>query len=148
MTTPRQEPDRPAAGPHRPHAQPRLRGRAGGGRRLSAHLAGAPAPSLSGRSDTQRELAEAIGIRGPTLTHHLDRLVAEGLVTRARDPDNRRVQRVELTEEGVAMFHRLREVAQAFDARLRAGLSEKELAELRRLLERLESNVGEDQAQP
>jgi MarR family transcriptional regulator, transcriptional regulator for hemolysin len=103
---------------------------------------------FSGRSDTQRELAEAIGIRGPTLTHHLDRLVSEGLVTRTRDQDNRRIQRVELTEEGVAMFHRLRKVAQAFDARLRAGLSEQELAELHRLLERLESNVGEDQAQP
>ncbi len=103
---------------------------------------------FSGRSETQRELAEAIGIRGPTLTHHLDRLVSEGLVTRARDPENRRIQRVELTKDGVAMFHHLREVAQAFDARLRAGLSDKELAELRRLLEQLESNVSEERAQP
>jgi MarR family transcriptional regulator for hemolysin len=44
----------------------------------------------------QRELARAVGIEGPTLTHHLDRMQQAGLVRRAGDPDNRRVRRVEL----------------------------------------------------
>ena len=57
---------------------------------------------------TQRELAEALGIEGPTLTHHLTGLERSGLVTRTRDPDNRRVQRVELTQAGDATFQRLR----------------------------------------
>ncbi|HKF92438.1 MAG TPA: MarR family winged helix-turn-helix transcriptional regulator, partial [Acidimicrobiia bacterium] len=48
----------------------------------------------------QRELAEAVGVEGPTLTHHLNRMEADGLVTRHRDPDNRRVHRVELTDDG------------------------------------------------
>ena len=97
---------------------------------------------IGGRAATQRELAEAIGIRGPTLTHHLDKLAETGLITRERDPSNRRVHRVELTEEGMATFHRLRKVAQSFDSRLRAGLSDEELAELRRLLQRLAENAG------
>lgn len=96
---------------------------------------------MRGRWATQRELAAAIGIQGPTLTHHLDRLDAEGLITRSRDPDNRRVQRVELTDAGRAAFQRLRKVAQAFDTRLRGGLSDAELVQLRRLLERLDENV-------
>src|SRR5919202_6065709 len=53
----------------------------------------------AGRWGTQRELAEAIGIRGATLTHHLDGLERDGLVRRRRDPSNRRVQLVELTRE-------------------------------------------------
>lgn len=97
---------------------------------------------MRGDWGTQRELAEALGIRGPTLTHHLDRLDHEGLITRSRDPENRRVQRVELTDAGREAFHRLRGTAQSFDERLRTGLAEDELAELHRLLARLEQNVG------
>src|SRR3954454_24120068 len=39
---------------------------------------------------SQRELAEAVGIQGATLTHHLHAMESAGLVTRARDPQNRR----------------------------------------------------------
>jgi MarR family transcriptional regulator for hemolysin len=95
----------------------------------------------SGRPDTQRELAAAVGIRGATLTHHLDGLERAGLVTRTREPANRRVQRVELTAEGDAAFHRLRKVAMHFDERLRSGLSQKELAGLGALLDRLSANA-------
>jgi MarR family transcriptional regulator for hemolysin len=64
-------------------------------------------------------------------------------VTRVRDRDDRRVIRVELTDAGDAMFHRLRRVATAFDRRVTSGLSRGELAQLRGLLERLEANVAE-----
>ena len=93
---------------------------------------------------TQRELAAAVGIEGATLTHHLDAMERAGLVTRSRDPANRRVQRVELTEEGEAAFQRLRKVASAFDARLRAGLSAGDVKQLRELLGRMHANVAGD----
>src|SRR5579859_6110515 len=35
---------------------------------------------------SQRELAEAVGVREATLTHHLNAMGAQGLVTRTRDP--------------------------------------------------------------
>ena len=73
---------------------------------------------------SQRELAEAVGIQGATLSHHLDAMESAGLVTRRRDPANRRLHLVELTPVGDALFLRLRDVATAFDRRLRAGLSE------------------------
>src|SRR5687767_13663124 len=53
---------------------------------------------------TQGELAAAVGVRQPTLTHHLDGLERAGLVTRTRDPGNRRVQRIAVTESGEALF--------------------------------------------
>lgn len=89
----------------------------------------------------QRELAEAVGIQGATLTHHLNAMEKDGLVTRRRDPGNRRVHVVELTEEGERTFHRLREVALSFDSRLRAGLSEEQAAVFEEVLARLERNV-------
>ena len=93
------------------------------------------------RLGNQRELAEAVGIREATLTHHLNAMDARGLITRRRDPANRRVHLVELTEAGEAVFQRLRGAAIAFDQRLRQDVTEEDLATLETLLHRLESNV-------
>jgi MarR family transcriptional regulator for hemolysin len=98
--------------------------------------------SLQGRvHGAQRELAEAVGVEGPTLTHHLNRMEKAGLVTRTRDPENRRVHHVELTETGRATFFSLLDTVVAFDERLRHGLSDRELTQLRRLLDRLATNA-------
>ena len=90
----------------------------------------------------QRELAEAVGVREATLTHHLNALDARGLITRTRDAANRRIHVVELTEAGEAAFTRLQQAAVAFDARLRAGLSQPDLDRLGDLLGRLAANAG------
>lgn len=98
----------------------------------------------------QRELAEAVGIREATLTHHLNAMEADGLLTRRRDHNNRRIHVVELTEAGEAAFLRLREAAVAFDKRLRRGIAADEIAGLEALLRRLAANVaaGEDGLAP
>ena len=90
----------------------------------------------------QRELAEAVGIREATLTHHLNAMDEQGLITRRRDPANRRVHQVELTEAGEAAFQRMRGAATAFDQRLRSGLSGDEVSQLETLLGRLAANVA------
>src|SRR5215472_17912117 len=90
----------------------------------------------------QRELAEAVGVREATLTHHLNAMDARGLITRTRDTANRRVQVVTLTKAGEAAFLRLRSAAMAFDARLRAGLADADLATLGTVLGRLAANAG------
>lgn len=98
------------------------------------------------RPDNQRALAEAVGIREATLTHHLNAMDARGLVTRTRDPGNRRVHIVALTEAGEAAFLRLRDAAVAFDRRLNHGLTDAERDTLAALLRRLAANVGTDPA--
>ncbi|GEL21008.1 MarR family winged helix-turn-helix transcriptional regulator [Pseudonocardia asaccharolytica] len=92
----------------------------------------------------QRELANAVGIQGATLTHHLNAMERNGLVTRRRDPANRRVHLVELTPAGKELFGRLRETAIAHDRRLRRGLTSAEVASLEQLLDRLHVNVADD----
>lgn len=91
----------------------------------------------------QRELAEAIGIKQATLTHHLNAMSESGLLTRERDPANRRVHIVKLTDAGEATFHRLREAAAGFDKRLRRGISESQLTALGALLEHLAINAAQ-----
>jgi MarR family transcriptional regulator, transcriptional regulator for hemolysin len=89
----------------------------------------------------QRELAEAVGVQGATLTHHLNAMERDGLLTRARDPVNRRVHVVELTEKGERMFRRLRAVAVVFDERLRTDLSDRDITVLERVLTKLAENA-------
>jgi MarR family transcriptional regulator, transcriptional regulator for hemolysin len=96
------------------------------------------------RPSNQRELAEAVGVREATLTHHLNAMDSEGLITRRRDTTNRRIHVVELTDAGEETFLRLRTAAVAFDRRLRAGITEEELASLEDVLDRLVRNVAAD----
>src|SRR4051812_27716639 len=92
---------------------------------------------------TQSKLAEAMGVSSATVTHHLNGLEAQGLVRRWRDDANRRVQRVELTGEGAALFERLRKVALAHDARLRSQLSDSEATQLGELLDKLRAGLDD-----
>lgn len=95
----------------------------------------------TGQAANQSELAESVGIRGATLTHHLNAMETDGLLTRRRDTNNRRIHRVELTEKGERLFQQLRNAAATFDRRLRTGITESELSQLKQLLDRLRENV-------
>jgi MarR family transcriptional regulator, transcriptional regulator for hemolysin len=94
------------------------------------------------RVATQRALAEALGLREATLSHHLAAMEAGGLVTRRRDDGNRRVQVVELTDDGRAHFTTLRDAAIAFDARLRTGIADDDVARVDDILARLAANAS------
>jgi MarR family transcriptional regulator for hemolysin len=97
---------------------------------------------ISGSRRNQRELAESIGIQGATLTHHLNAMETSGLLTRHRDPDNRRTHIVELTEPGKALFMRLRAVVTEFDRVLRSGIAQADLDVLTRVLMTMRANLG------
>jgi MarR family transcriptional regulator for hemolysin len=89
----------------------------------------------------QRQLAEAVGITGPTLTHHLNAMEKDGLLTRRRDPSNRRNHVIEISPAGERTFIHLAAAARAFDERLRSSLTAAELSRLRTLLDRLGAGV-------
>ncbi len=100
-----------------------------------------------GLHQSQREIAGELGIEGPTLTHHLNRMETAGLVARARNPDNRRVHDVTMTADGERAFRSLVGVVRDFDVQLRAGFSDRDLATLRRLLQRLVDNATRDDSE-
>jgi MarR family transcriptional regulator for hemolysin len=90
----------------------------------------------------QQQIADAVGIRGPTLTYHLNSMEAAGLLTRRRDLDNRRMHVVELTDAGHDAFDAMRAAAVRFDQRLRRGLSDDDLGTLQRILRQVDANVS------
>ncbi|SFF77293.1 MarR family winged helix-turn-helix transcriptional regulator [Blastococcus tunisiensis] len=98
----------------------------------------------TGTHRTQADLAAAVGVRQPTLSHHLEEMERAGLVVRERTDGNRRVQVVTVTEPGRQLFLRLRRAAASFDGRLRAGLEDADVAHLRRLLDQLRDNARPD----
>jgi MarR family transcriptional regulator for hemolysin len=90
----------------------------------------------------QRELATAVGVREATLTHHLNAMEKDELLTRRRDPNNRRTHIIESSEAGDALFLRLREAAMSFDKQLRHDVKKADVEQLAGLLERLADNAG------
>lgn len=96
----------------------------------------------SQQATSQRQLADAVGVREATLTHHLNAMEDQGLIARRRQPLNRRVQSVQLTAAGEAAFEALRSAAVAFDRRLRTGLDDDDIARFGAVLERMVANVG------
>jgi MarR family transcriptional regulator for hemolysin len=96
----------------------------------------------TGQASTQRSLADALGLREPTLSHHLATMESDGLITRHRDDSNRRVQVVALTDEGRARFRQLRAAAIVFDRELRHGIDDADLVLVDEILARLTDNVS------
>jgi MarR family transcriptional regulator for hemolysin len=103
---------------------------------------------LSALSDvgivSQAVLASHVHLEGATITHHVDRLEAAGLVQRQLDPTDRRVRRLELTSAGEELHARLLAAAREFERRLTTGLSERDLAALHRILARIQANLSDE----
>lgn len=88
-----------------------------------------------------KTLVERLHLRNGTLTGLLDRLEEAGLVQRTPCPDDGRAFRVRLTARGREMGPHLLEFHQRGTAALEAGLTRKEVAELKRLLARVLENI-------
>ncbi len=75
---------------------------------------------LTHPGETVTGLAEACLLQQPTMTKLLDRMVRNGLVTRAPDARDRRVQRIALTPDGEARASELIAAAERYEAQVLA----------------------------
>lgn len=92
------------------------------------------------------ELAKRLGLTPAAMTHRIDRMVAEGLVTRERDESNRVRVIVELTDEGREKWLEAMRLATVFEEDLLQDLSADERGVLGEVLTRLLRRV--EHAQP
>ena len=83
------------------------------------------------------EIAQQSLIEAPTLTKIIDKMVAEGLVYRAPDPNDRRRVLILTAAGGKALFKRLRGVSTAQEQRIVDLLEGDKAAALRSLLKEL-----------
>ncbi|MFG2292992.1 MarR family winged helix-turn-helix transcriptional regulator [Streptomyces sp. NPDC048603] len=87
------------------------------------------------------ELAKQLGLTPAAMTHRIDRMTAEGLVTRERDESNRVRVIVELTQEGRSKWLDAMRMASVFEEDLLQDLSTTERALLGDILTRLLDRV-------
>ncbi|MGH2752436.1 MAG: MarR family winged helix-turn-helix transcriptional regulator [Actinomycetota bacterium] len=79
---------------------------------------------------TLGELAEAERVTPPTMSKIVGRMEAAGLVTRTPDPDDRRIQRLSLSRNGVKLMARNRSRKNAYIVRKLRNLEPEEVARL------------------
>ncbi|MFC4034601.1 MarR family winged helix-turn-helix transcriptional regulator [Streptomyces polygonati] len=91
------------------------------------------------------DLAKRLGLTPAAMTHRIDRMVTEGLVTRDRDEANRVRVIVELTDEGREKWLQTMRMAAAFEDKLLQDLTSVECAALGEILTRLLRRVESSQ---
>lgn len=97
---------------------------------------------------SQKNLAQQIGIQAPTATKMLQRLEAAGIVTRRPSSSDGRSINAFLTQRGRDLEPQVHAVLAELETRTVAGLSDAEIQTLRTLLERVIDNLHGDSQLP
>ena len=83
---------------------------------------------------SQRDLAEQIGVEGPTLVRLLDALEQRGLIERVDSDDDRRVKKIHLAESAKPLIEEITRISDAFREELLEGVPANDLATAHRVL--------------
>lgn len=104
--------------------------------------------SRLGEGIRQRDLAESLGIEGPSLVRLLDTLETQGLIERREDESDRRAKAVHLTEDGRTLVEGIRGIAAEVRERLLAGVADEDVMLCLGLLGRVEGNLAAGRPAP
>ncbi len=94
----------------------------------------------------QGMLADLLEVEPITLGRMIDRLEEAGWVERRRDPGDRRVWRIHLTDAAQPILLQLKTIADALFVDAAEGISPDDQAKLHALLEQLRANLNPDQS--
>ena len=90
---------------------------------------------------SQTRIAKNLCIKPATLTVMIKRMEAAGLISRKADEKDMRTQRVYITERGKETAERTRDVFRKAVEDIYDGLTETELAEYLRIMEKIQKNL-------
>lgn len=96
------------------------------------------------RNDTslsQSELAQELGIETATLVPLINRLVEQQLVQRVLTEQDKRKRLLVATEQGMALYHQVKTVADGLREEILSVISPEEQEQTRRVLEKLLNEV-------
>ena len=100
--------------------------------------------SLAGEErKSASDLCKGISYDAGAMTRMLDRLEGKGLIRRNRSPEDRRLVHLELTDEGRALYPRMRELSMSVANRFLHGFTKAEARQLESLLARMLENAQE-----
>jgi MarR family transcriptional regulator for hemolysin len=92
---------------------------------------------------SQKQLADLLGVEGPTIVAMVDRLVTSRLVVREASTLDRRVKLIRLTPAGDALYDRVKVVADAFRQSVLDGLDPAAIDAATLLLETIQRRIEE-----
>lgn len=90
---------------------------------------------------SQKELAQKLGIRPPSITVTIKKLEAEHYIIKKQDEKDQRIARIYITPEGEEIAAYMEEVLETLAQELFADMSEQEVMLLRRLLLQMKDNL-------
>ena len=92
---------------------------------------------------SQVKLAQLIGVEGPTLVRILDRMEQNGWINRNISPSDRRQKLITPTKKVENVWRKMTECAHGVRNNAIKGISNKDIANLRRLLEKISENLDD-----
>ncbi len=92
-------------------------------------------------SITQRELADKMSIKEPTVVRLIQKMEGEDLLTRSGAKGDKRIKQLCLTEKGIRLCRELLPVAEKFMYDTIAGISQEDLQTLKNALDKMVSNA-------
>ena len=90
---------------------------------------------------SQKQLADLLGVEGPTIVAMVDRLVKTAMVVREASTLDRRVKLIRLTPAGDALYARVKVEADAFRTSVLAGLDPAAIDAATALLETIRTRI-------
>jgi DNA-binding MarR family transcriptional regulator len=97
---------------------------------------------------SQRDLSGLMAIEESTVTNTIDRMERDGLISRMRNPDNRRRNQLRLTERARELMSALLPEAMQVVKMATQGMSEMEIGFLTSLLGKVQVNLADERARP
>ena len=94
-----------------------------------------------GVAKSASDLCKGISYDAGAMTRMIDRLEEKGLIRRSRDPGDRRLVNLELTEKGSAALPRMRDVSMRVLNRFLQGFTKAEARQLEAFLTRMLENA-------
>ncbi|WP_161866283.1 MULTISPECIES: MarR family transcriptional regulator [Pseudomonas] len=90
---------------------------------------------------TQRELAQSVGVEGPTLARLLDSLESQGLVTRVAVPEDRRAKKIALQPKAQPLIEKIEAISTQLRQEVFAGIDEEDLRRCQQVHARVLGNL-------
>ncbi|MDE1818395.1 MAG: MarR family transcriptional regulator [Thaumarchaeota archaeon] len=90
---------------------------------------------------TQKEIADKVGIEGATLVPVIDKMEKEGLLKRKPDSDDRRVNRIYLTQKADSLWEKMTECALRIRKSSLKNISEDDIQATLETLRKISKNL-------
>ena len=102
--------------------------------------------SEKNKTVNQKDIAEAYGIKGPSVTSLIKTMEKNGFITRVKNKNDARSYDVFLTEKGEEVFHQVKKAFFEYDGEFSKKLSdedkkEEEIAEINNKIKELEQQI-------